>query len=268
MNPDLTCSIQAAPRSREGLAFLQDILDFQANLAERIEPDLQIERDVALAKWLAGEPLFSGGLPSPPSPSLREALTGLRPLLPAGGTAQVTLDQLLASQAMEQLLGSALIGDSQTLVRRVAEVTLTEPEVVDFLFGAVLAPFYQRQAAPYRAWLAEAAWRRGCCPICGCSPRIARLAAETGQRILVCSLCSTDWAFDRLRCPFCESDELPCLRHFAVDGDEAHRVDCCDRCRGYLKTVDERVTGHAANVPVEDLLTAHLDMLAQELGYR
>jgi len=268
MNPELMCGTRAAPGAHEGLAFLQGILNFQAGLAERIEPIPQIGRDAATAKWLAGEPLFSGELPAPPSSWLREALTQLRPLLPPGGMAQRTLDQLLSSQAVEELLASGPIGDSLTLVRRMAGVVRMESEAVDFLFGAVLAPFYQRQAIPYRAWLAKAEWRRGCCPICGCAPRMARLAAETGQRILVCSLCSSEWAFERLRCPFCEGDERPLLRRFTVNGDEAHRVDCCDRCGGYLKTVDERVTGRAADIPVEDLLTAHLDTLAQEMGYQ
>ncbi|HIC89599.1 MAG TPA: formate dehydrogenase accessory protein FdhE [Anaerolineae bacterium] len=58
------------------------------------------------------------------------------------------------------------------------------------------------------------------------------------------------------------------LRYFTVDGDEAHRVECCGQCQRYIKTVDERVTGHPANLLIEDVITAHLDVLAAEQGYR
>jgi len=32
--------------------------------------------------------------------------------------------------------------------------------------------------------------------------------------------------------------------------------------------VDERVSDRPANLPVEDVITAHLDALARELGYQ
>jgi FdhE protein len=184
----------------------------------------------------------------------------------------VALDHLLASSYLtsskvETLLGD-LVADSDASIQRLADATSTDPDILAFVLRTVLSPFFKKQAAPYQEWVETAAWRRGVCPMCGSEPWMARLTHQEGRRILACSLCHTEWTFDRLRCPFCESDGQPLLRYFTVDDDEAHRVDCCDRCQRYVKTVDERVSGRPANLPVEDVITAHLDALARELGYQ
>jgi FdhE protein len=289
MDADIQRYIQAMPRFQEALNFLQSILDFQAALAEKlvlsaaegIEPALRIEPATVREKWRAGQPLFAGESLSIPPSLFREAMADLRSLLPAGEVTRVALDRLLASSFMtpsnvEALLDD-LIVDSEACIQRLADATSTAPDVLAFLLHTVLSPFFEKQAAPYREWLETAAWRRGICPVCGSEPWMARLAHDNGQRILACSLCRTEWAFDRLRCPFCaEGDQpfdtsgrtQPHLRHFTVDDDEAHRVDCCDRCHRYIKTVDERVLGRPANLLVEDTITAHLDVLAREQGYQ
>ncbi len=273
MNADIQDYAQAMPQYREALNFLQAVLDFQAKLeTKEISSQLQIKPAVARERWRAGQPLLAGE-PLSISPALfQEALAGLRPLLPAGETAQTTLDRLLASgfltAANVETLLDDLIAKSETSIQQIASATSTDPDTVAFLLHTVLSPFFKMQAAPYQVLLQTAAWRRGICPICGSEPGMARLTRDNGRRVLTCSLCLTEWAFDRLRCPFCESGEQPQLRYFTVDGDEAHRVDCCNRCHHYLKTVDERAFSGPVNLQVEDVITAHLDTLAQEQGYR
>ncbi len=149
-----------------------------------------------------------------------------------------------------------------------AEVTPAKSHVVAFLLHTVLSPFFQKQAEPYLEWVKESSWRRGICPICGSEPEMARLTQKNGKRILFCPLCYTEWPFDRLRCPFCESDGEPRLRYFTVNDDEAHRVYCCDKCHRYIKTVDERILGHRADLLVEDVITFHLDVMAEEQGFQ
>lgn len=278
VNTDIKRYSQTMPQYQESLDFLQKALDFQASLAEKLDlspvegiPDLRIESAVAHGRWRTGQPLFTGQTLPIPAPLFREALVDLRPLLP-DGPAQVALDRLLglslmATENVETLLDD-LRTDSDSCIQRLADVTSAEPDTLAFLLRTVLLPFFEKQARLYREWLEAAAWRRGICPMCGAEPMMARLAHDDGRRILACSLCHTEWTFDRLRCPFCESGGQPQLRHFTVDDDEAHRVDCCDRCHRYLKTVDERVSGHPANLLVEEVVTAHLDVLAREQGYR
>jgi FdhE protein len=264
--------VQAMPQYQEPLDLLQRILDFQATLADRLELALHVEPDVAREKWRVGRPLFAGESLPISAPLFREALADLRSVLSPGEPAQVALDHLLASSYLtsskvETLLGD-LVADSDASIQRLADATSTDPDILAFVLRTVLSPFFKKRAAPYQEWVETAAWRRGVCPMCGSEPWMARLTHQEGRRILACSLCRTEWTFDRLRCPFCESDGQPLLRYFAVDDDAAHRVDCCDRCQRYVKTVDERVSGRLANLPVEDVITAHLDALAGELGYQ
>ncbi len=261
MDVDIQRYVQAMPQYQEPLNFLQSILDFQAALAEKIEPGLRIEPAVAREKWRAGHPLFAGESLSVPAPLFQEALADLRPLLPPGEMAQTALDRLLASQLQ--------IGDfGEARIQQLADATSTDPDILALLLRTVLSPFFAKWAMPYRDLVETAVWRRGLCPMCGSEPWLARLAHDSGRRILACALCRTEWIFDRLHCPFCGGDDQPQLRHFTVDGDEAHRVDCCDRCQRYIKTVDERALGRPANLPVEDVITAHLDVLAREQGYQ
>jgi FdhE protein len=272
MDADIQRYAQAMPEYGEQLNLLQRILDFQAALAEKIEPSLRIDPALARKKWQAGQPLFAGEPLSFPPSLVQKALADLRFLLPPERRAQVALDRLLASSFltpphMEALLHD-LLADSEACIQRLADATSADFDTMAFLLGTGLSPFFQKLAAPYRELVESAAWRRGLCPMCGSEPWMARLTHEDGRRMLACALCHTEWAFDRLRCPFCESDGQPLLRHFTLGSNEAHRVDCCDRCRRYIKTVDERVSGRRVNLLVEDVITTHLDMLAREDGYQ
>jgi FdhE protein len=92
--------------------------------------------------------------------------------------------------------------------------------------------------------------------------------AKTGKRYLHCELCGQEWAYPRLKCPFCRNDEHETLGYFDVEGEEGFRVDFCRKCLRYLKTVDKRVFEEAAPMELEHLATIHLDILANENGFR
>lgn len=268
--------VQGSARYEAALRFWQNIVDFQANLAGRIEvsPGAPAQPAAARRKWQAGQPLFAGERLSIPPELFRQALADLGRVLPPEEPLRSALGRLLAGPLLAPANLPALLDDLQTDgqagLNRLAEAAAVDAESAAFLLRTVLGPFFQRAAAPYQPLVRAAGWRHGICPICGAEPALARLAEPDGRRFLICGLCRTEWAFDRLGCPFCERDgrRSPSLRFFTVDGDEARRVVCCDRCRRYLKTVDERLTGRPADVPREMLLTVHLDALAREQGYR
>jgi FdhE protein len=71
----------------------------------------------------------------------------------------------------------------------------------------------------------------------------------------------------RIKCPFCGNEEQKTLAYFTVEEDERYRVEVCDNCKRYIKTVDFRKTNERADLEVEDIATIHLDMLANEEGY-
>ena len=117
-------------------------------------------------------------------------------------------------------------------------------------------------------------WLKGNCPVCGSHPAIERLRRDDGRRMLRCSFCSTEWYFKRIMCPFCGNEEQGSLRYFFVEeggpvDKPGFRVDVCDKCRSYIKTLDERKLPESEkpDLYLENLRTLYLDVLAQRDGY-
>ncbi|MCK5570095.1 MAG: formate dehydrogenase accessory protein FdhE, partial [Spirochaetes bacterium] len=69
-------------------------------------------------------------------------------------------------------------------------------------------------------------------------------------------------------CPFCENDDQELLRYFFVENDEAHRIDVCDKCKRYIKTIDFRKGGSFMNLFVENLATLEMDIVADKEGFQ
>lgn len=111
-------------------------------------------------------------------------------------------------------------------------------------------------------------WRYGYCPICGGLPAIAALLSEEGKREGLCSFCGHLWRLPRLGCPFCDTEKQEDLRYFFSEGDELYRVQVCEQCKGYLKVVDTRKGSDPKSLAVDDVVTSHLELLAEEEGYQ
>jgi len=107
-------------------------------------------------------------------------------------------------------------------------------------------------------------WHHGHCPVCGSAPRLADLSGEGGKRRLHCSLCETVWSYPRLRCPFCENDNRKELSYLRAENEEGFRVDLCGRCNNYLKTMDLREIAGPVILPLDDVATWHLDIIAEK----
>lgn len=107
------------------------------------------------------------------------------------------------------------------------------------------------------------------CPACGSPPSIARLRRADGLRLLTCGLCGSEWSAVRLACACCGTLDRESLGVLRTDDAEARWIDTCDRCKGYIKTVDERKLpdGETVIPVVEEAATLHLDLLAEREGY-
>jgi FdhE protein len=140
-----------------------------------------------------------------------------------------------------------------------------------FIVEAVLQPFAEVAARwkPLDAILRVVGARINRCPVCGSLPAVGVLREEGhgARRTLVCSLCFTEWPYQRVVCPSCDETRFDALPIYTAEGLESVRIDACDSCHVYLKTID--LTKDALAEPlVDDLATLSLDLWARERGYR
>jgi FdhE protein len=107
------------------------------------------------------------------------------------------------------------------------------------------------------------------CPFCGSKPQVAVLRPEGdgAKRSLICALCSTEWNFRRLACPNCSEENKDRLPIFAAEGYDYVRIEACDTCHTYIKSIDLTKNGRAVPV-VDELATVSLNLWAQENNYQ
>jgi FdhE protein len=155
-----------------------------------------------------------------------------------------------------------------------AEVLLSPNEdresfdLIDLFTEESLRPELENVAEKYGAVVEKAGWLEGYCPICGKEPKIGEIReGEDGKRYLFCHQCGFKWQFLRIKCPFCGNDEQHSLAYFEVEGEERYRVDVCNKCRRYIKTVELPKSSEEPDLDIEDIATLHLDMIAYDEGY-
>jgi FdhE protein len=106
------------------------------------------------------------------------------------------------------------------------------------------------------------------CPRCAALPVAAVLREEAlgARRSLLCALCLQEWECLRIVCPACAEQEFDKLPVYTAEQFAHVRIDACDRCHRYIKTIDLTKDGLA--VPcVDDIASVSLDLWARERGY-
>jgi len=126
---------------------------------------------------------------------------------------------------------------------------------------------YAEYLADYTEWSAPSV-RPSVCPLCGGKPQVGALRPEGdgGKRSLICSLCATEWDYRRVVCPACGEQDDHKLAVYSAKEFSHVRVEACDACHSYIKTVDLTKDGHAVPV-VDELATIPLNLWATEHGY-
>lgn len=127
---------------------------------------------------------------------------------------------------------------------------------------------------PYAEWLRSRASLQpfshayAICPFCRRKPGfgVLRPLGEGAARSLICSFCMAEWEFRRIVCPGCGEENDKKLVVFTADEFACIRVEGCDSCNTYLKTIDLTKDGYAEPV-VDELASAPLDLWARERGY-
>jgi FdhE protein len=106
------------------------------------------------------------------------------------------------------------------------------------------------------------------CPFCNRKPGLGvlRQMGDGGARSMICSFCLAEWEFRRIVCPGCGEEDDRKLPVFSASDLDYIRVECCDSCKTYIKSIDLTKNGRAEAM-VDELASAPLDLWAREHGY-
>jgi len=191
----------------------------------------------------------SGGEAANAAKALREALaTGeLNP--EAALRAQMAGDDTLFAAWRERLPGS--------------------PRALDFLVTSALSPSLSCAAEQLAPLLPEnLPHEHGHCPLCGSLPLISLLRDKEGKRFGVCTFCGHQHRLRRIGCAYCDEGDQNKLKLFRVAEYPGVRVDVCETCKMYIKTLDFRELDQKSLPALDDMASVALDVLAQQQGYK
>jgi FdhE protein len=136
----------------------------------------------------------------------------------------------------------------------------------EFLGFAFLQPYAER--ARESEGLQIDGYTGSLCPLCNRKPAqgVLRPMGDGGRRSLLCGFCLTEWEFRRIICPGCGEEEPVKLPVYTAAEMPHIRVECCDTCHGYIKSIDFTKNG-LADPLVDELASVPLNLWAQERGY-
>jgi FdhE protein len=106
------------------------------------------------------------------------------------------------------------------------------------------------------------------CPFCSRKPVVGVLRPEGdgAKRSLICSMCATEWPIGRILCPACGEESVEKLAIYTAEQFGHVRVEACDTCGCYIKTVNLTKNGRAVPI-VDELATIPLNLWAREHRY-
>lgn len=125
---------------------------------------------------------------------------------------------------------------------------------------------------PYAEHLADQAGpvetQAALCPHCSRRPQVGvlRQLGDGAKRSLICSLCAAEWEYRRIVCPACGEEDVNKLPVYVGEEVGHVRVEACDTCRRYIKTIDLTKDGRAVPV-VDELAAIPLSLWASENRY-
>jgi hypothetical protein len=142
----------------------------------------------------------------------------------------------------------------------------------DYLARALLRPYAETLIATGVApepFTGPAALAAGCTS-CGGPAWIAWRRSGSGdeaaQRFLGCGVCGSERQLGRIACAACGETAPDKLAVFQTERHPAVRIEACDACQRYIKSIDLTVDGLA--VPeIDDLCSLSMDLWATEQGY-
>jgi formate dehydrogenase accessory protein FdhE len=255
------------PFSAEGLRYYASVATFQKGIYEEIQRALAHSHKISSDRPLRDELDFFLLLPK--FPAFLSMVQQIAPALLAQAAATLAMKGSAAWQrAIEDFwyrdpdlgagAGDAEQGESSD------QYGVTYSDRV--LAWSFLQPYAEYLADHHKVTTVDGT--PSTCPLCGGKPAVAVLRSEGdgAKKSLICMLCAHEWAFRRIYCPACGEEREPQMAYYSAPEIAHVRVDVCDTCHTYLKSIDLTKTGLAVAV-VDELATIPLDLWAREHGY-
>lgn len=188
---------------------------------------------------------------------------------PLGTGAEMVRKSLDSGQLIPEELFTNFLEDNNAYFAPWTEKMPEAPKTLSFLAFAALGPSLETAAEILSDKLPEIKVHPvGNCPICGSLPLISSLKEKEGFRHATCSFCRHEYRIKRIACPVCGEEEQKKLTFFTVDEEPGFRVDVCDSCKTYMKTIDFRELDRIAVPVLDDLDSLALDYVAAGQGYK
>jgi len=264
--------VKERPSHKEVLEFFKDVLTEQYTMKSKFKTaPLEVNKDDFKTKVIEGFPLVEKGALTLDIPSATRLFKRLCKILSRNKKASHDVElvtKALRNKGIDILeLFKQAGSENGDYISDLSEKLKVKEDVLFFLARNSVKPIFEAYADELKNYVDQERWWRGYCPICGSEPFMAELKEE-GARFLVCSSCNFEWRFHRLKCPFCENENHEKLRYFYTEKEgKAYRVDVCEKCKRYIKTVDTKELGEDVIPLIEDAGTLYLDVLAQKEGY-
>jgi FdhE protein len=136
----------------------------------------------------------------------------------------------------------------------------------EFLARAFLQPY--AELLRLRSGMTSDGYNHPLCPFCSrkAGLGVLRPQGDGARRSLGCSFCLAEWDFRRILCPGCGEEDNRKLPVYTASDFDYVRVECCDTCKTYIKSVDLSKNGLAEPI-VDEMAAAPLDLWAQQHGY-
>jgi formate dehydrogenase maturation protein FdhE len=258
--------IASHPFAAEGLRFYAHVAAFQKSFYQEIQKALADSPKISSDRALRDELDLSLLLPE--FPGFLSTIEQIAPVPLSQGARRL---KQRGPAGWQQVIEDFWHGDPELAVGA-DEAEGQSPERNRVIHcDRALAWIFLQPYAEYLARHREPAIMEGTpstCPLCGCKPIVGVLRSEGdgGKKSLICMLCAHEWNFRRIYCPACGEEREPQMAYYSAPEIAHVRIDICDTCHTYLKSIDLTKMGLAVAV-VDELATIPLDLWAREHGY-
>lgn len=256
-------------------SFVSRTIEAVAQLGAAEITDITLEPALAATKLRAATPVLRGEVLALPVELLGPLALQACDDLAAGGAGDVARNVRACIEAGRVDMGSLLAASfdrNQDAIRIKALHESIAPDVLWLAAELAVGPaayiaqravFAPQGHAPHESVAgALGAWPHGYCPACGSWPAFGE--AHDGVEQLRCSFCGLGWRRDKAACTYCDSDELTAVK---TDPSDPQRAELCGGCGAYLKWLAPTAATPFELLPIEDLASMALDVLAAEQGF-